>query len=808
MFADLRYALRQLRKSPGFTAVVILTLALGIGANATVLCWLRNLVERPVPGAVDQPSLTVILSNWGGGNASLADVRDLGALDTVLTGSAVSMTTPASLAVGDDELSWTYGQIVSANFFDLLGVRLVLGRGFQIGEDIVPGGNPIVVISERLWRQRFASDPQIVGRTVDLNRHRFTIIGVTPDVFRGTMNGLRCEFWAPVSMFKEITTRGDFSLERRDYRGFHTIARLRPGVSIEQAQTAFDTVDARLEKAFPDTNRGVHHRILPYTKCPYGAQSIAPVLHLLLAVTLGVLLIVTANVANLMLARAESRRREIAIRLATGASRWRLVRQLLTESLALALPAGILGIVIATWGVDLLGWFVPRSNMPIDLSGYHLDAATLGLTLLLTLAAGLFFGILPALQSLSPRLYDTLKESGRSSGSARHHRVARTLVVAEVALALTLLIASGLCLKGLREASRLDLGFDPEHVLIAQLQVGMNGHNAETAMVFYRQLEQRLATLPGVEQAALATWFPLGFGGCKGLGADVEGYVPPAGQDPTYEYAAISPRYFATMRIPLLAGRDFAETDDATAPLVAIVNETFANRFWPGREAVGQRFRSAGKWRTVVGVVKTGRYESLHEDPRCFFYLPYCQRLPDLDLNICVRTSGDPAAFANALRQAVTSVDPRVDLYGTISMNEAAAHGLLGQRIATNLLSALGTVALFLSAMGVYAIMAHAVGQRTQEFGVRMALGASPADVLHLVGHEGLVLAALGILVGLGLTAATSRLLTRFIHGVSAFDPLVFAGMSTVLFAIVLAATYIPARRATRVDPMVALRSE
>jgi len=336
----------------------------------------------------------------------------------------------------------------------------------------------------------------------------------------------------------------------------------------------------------------------------------------------------------------------------------------------------------------------------------------------------------------------------------------------------------------------------------------MNGHNAETAMVFYRQLEQRLATLPGVEQAALATWFPLGFGGCKGLGADVEGYVPPAGQDPTYEYAAISPRYFATMRIPLLAGRDFAESDDAQAPLVAIVNETFANRFWPGREAVGQRFRSAGKWRTVVGVVKTGRYESLHEDPRCFFYLPYRQRLPDLDLNICVRTSGDPTAFANALRQAVTSVDPRIDLYGTISMNEAAAHGLLGQRIATNLLSALGTVALLLSAMGVYAIMAHAVGQRTQEFGVRMALGASPADVLRLVGNEGLALAALGILVGLGLTAATSRLLTRFIHGVSAFDPLVFAGMSAVLLAIVLAATYIPARRATRVDPMVALRSE
>jgi len=336
----------------------------------------------------------------------------------------------------------------------------------------------------------------------------------------------------------------------------------------------------------------------------------------------------------------------------------------------------------------------------------------------------------------------------------------------------------------------------------------MNGHNHETAMVFYRQLEQRLATLPGVEQAALATWFPLGFGGCKGLGAEVEGYVPPAGQDPTYEYAALSPRYFATMRIPLLAGRDFTETDDSSAPLVAIVNEAFANRFWPGREAVGQRFGSAGRWRTVVGVVKTGLYENLHEEPRCFFYLPYRQRLPDLDLNICVRTSGDPAAFANALRQAVSSVDPRVELYGTIPMAEAAQQSLMGQRIATNMLSALGTIALLLAAMGVYAVMAHAIGQRTQEFGIRMALGASPADVLRLVGREGFVLAALGIIAGLGLTAAATRLLTGFIHGVSAFDPWVFLLMSATLLLIVLAATCIPARRATRVDPCVALRSE
>jgi predicted permease len=807
MLADLRYAFRQLRKSPGFTAVVVLTLAFGIGANATVLCWLRNLVQRPVPGAADQPSLVVLLSNWGGGNVSLGDLRDLGALDQVFSGAAASMTTPASLTA-DERTEWTYGQIATANFFDLLGVRPLLGRTFLPDEDRLQGGNPVLVIGETLWRQRFASDPQIVGKTVELNRHAFTIIGVTPAEFRGTMNGTRCEFWAPVSMFREVSARGDGDLERRTWRGFHNIARLRPGATLAQAQAAIDTCDAQLEKAYPATNRAVRHRILPYSQCPYGAQSIAPVLHLLLAVSLGVLLIVTANIANLMLARAAARRREIAIRLATGASRWRVLRQLLTESLALAVPGGLFGLVLASWGVDLIGWFVPRTNKAVDLSIFRLEANTVGLALLLTLAAGLFFGLVPALQTLGPRLYETLKEGARSAGGVSHHRIARTLVITEVALALMLLVCAGLCLKGLREAVKLDLGFVPDRVLIGELRIGMNGHTQETGMAFYRQLEQRLAALPGVEQAALASWFPLGFGGCKGLGAEVEGYVPPVGEDPTYEYAAISPRYFATMQIPLLAGRDFAESDGADAPLVAIVNEQFAQRFWPGRDALGHRFNSAGKWRTVVGVVKTGRYEKLGEAPRCFFYLPYRQRLPDLDLNICLRTSGDPAGYANALRAAVREIDPRVELRGILPMATATQHAFIGQRIATSLLTALGAVALFLAALGVYAVMAHAVRQRTQEFGIRVALGAQPGDILRQVGREGFRLALAGIVAGLGLAAAATRLLAGFLFGVSAFDPTIFALTSTVLLLLVLAASGVPARRATRVDPMVALRSE
>ena len=806
---DLRYGLRLLAKSPGFTAVVVLSLALGIGANTTVLCWLRNLVLHPLPGVTDQAQLVALVSNQGGGNVSLPDLRDFGQLHAVFAGTEASMPTPACLTV-EQQAEWIETQIVSANFFELLGVKPLFGRTFLPDEDQKPGGNPVLVISENLWRRRFGADPSILGRVVDLNRHRFTIVGVAPASFHGSTPPLTSEVWAPLSMIWEVRNQGTYFLTARSARGWHNLARLQRGVSIEQARAAVAALDAQLTLAYPKNNTDIHHRVVPLSRCPWGAQTVmGPALQMLLAVSLGVLLIVAANVANLLLARAATRQKEIAIRLAAGASQARLIRQFLTESLLLALLGGGMGVILAGWAVDSVSLFLPAELAARAQLSFSLDGATLGYAVLLTLGTGLAFGLVPAVQGSRSDLYAVLKEGGRSSaGGAAHHRLRGILVVAEVALALMLLIGAGLCVRGLQQARQIDIGFRSDHVLIAGLQIGMNGYDQDTGKVFYRQARQRLADLPGVEDAALASWFPLGLAGCKGSGAYVEGYERPIGEDTTYEFAIISPRYFATLRIPLIAGRDFTDADDARAPAVAIVNEPFARRFWPGQDAIGRRFRTGGVWRTIVGVAKAGKYNRLNEGPWCFFYLPYQQGVPDLDLNLCVRTAGDPSAFASTVRQTMHELDPGIELLQTLPLAEHSAMVLFPQRMASSLLVLLGVVALTLATMGVYAVMAYAVNQRMQEFGVRIALGATPRDVLRLVMGRGLALAAGGVAVGLVLALILTRLLTGFLYGVSPFDPMTFIGVPVVLVLVAVIACFLPAHRATRADPIVALRAE
>ncbi|MBI2510434.1 MAG: ABC transporter permease [Opitutae bacterium] len=805
---DFRYALRSLAKSPGFTAVVVLSLALGIGANTTVLSWVRQVLLRPIPGVAAPSGFVALVSNQGGGNVSNLDLRDFAALDRVFFGGVATQISPASLLV-DGTPQWIFGQLAPANFFDLLGVRPLHGRTFLPDEDQRPGGNPVLVIRETLWRRAFNADPSVIGRTVDLNRHAFTIVGVVPAEFSGTMTGVSCEFWAPVSMVSEVANWNRGFITSRQARGFHNALRLQPGVTLAQAQAAVDALDAHLAETFPQTNRGVHHRVVDYADCPYGAQAVlgAP-LKLLLVVSLGVLLIVAANVANLLLARAATRQKEIAIRLAAGASRARIVRLLLIESVVLALLGGAAGALLASWMIEGLAWFVPPVQIPVALaSGLHGD--TLVAALVLTLVAGLGFGLVPAWQATRPRLYDTLKESGRSgmSGPA-HHRVRSALVIAEIALALVLLVSAGLCLQGLRRARQADFGFNPDGVLIAGLQLGMNGYNEATGRVFYRQLQERVAGLPDIEEASFASWLPLGLAGCKGHGIDVEGYVRAPGENPTYEYAVISPRYFATLQIPLVAGRDFRLTDDGAAPRVAIVNEHLARKFWPGQDAVGRRLRVAGEWRTVVGVAKAGKYNKLDEAAWPFFYLPYTQYVPDLDLSLCVRTRQDPAAATGAVRRTVRELDPGVDLWGSMPMTAHVQGAFFGQRLASTILLLLGAVALLLAAMGVFAVMAYSVNQRVQEFGVRLALGAAPGRVLRLVLGQGLRLAALGIAVGLLLTVAVTRLLTAFLHGVHPLDPVVLGSVCGLLALIAVLACWLPAWRATRVDPIEALRAE
>lgn len=805
---DLRYALRQLCRAPGFTAVAVLTLAIGLGSTTTVLCWTRHLVERPLSGVAAQQELVMLVSNQGGGNVSLPDLEDFVAQAGVFAGALVAMPTAASLSV-DNQPEWINAQIISAGAFDLLGVKPVLGRAFRADEDRKPGGDAVLVISERLWRRRFGGDPGVIGRVVDLNRHPFTIVGVAPASFLGTMMPTISDAWAPASMIWEVRNQSTGFLNRRSWRGWLNLARLRPGVSVGEARAAVETVNARLATDHPETNRDIRHRVVTLAECPWSAAAIVgPVLRLLLAVCAGVLLIVAANIANLLLARAVGRRKEIAIRLAAGASRARLLRQLLIESLVLASLGGVGGVLFAGWAIDGLPLLVPAdaSNLALD---FGLDGPVLGLTLALTLFTGVLFGVLPAWQASRANLSDVLKEAGRgTTGGPAHHRARQLLVIAEVALALVLLVGAGLCIRGLGRAREVDFGFDPEHVLIGGLQIGMNGYNQETGVPFYRRLRERLAALPEIEEAAFATWLPLGLGGCKGTGVQVDGYVRPPGEDPTYEFAIVSPRYFAALRIPLLAGRDFTDSDDASAPGVAIVNETFAQRFWPGQDPIGRKFRSGGRERTVVGLAKTGKYNRLNEAASCFLYLPYQQGVPDLDLGLSVRTRGDPMAAAGAVRQTVADVDPRVDLLGVKPLALHVESVFFAQRMASLLLSLLGGIALALATLGVYAVMAYAVSQRTQEFGVRIALGATARDVWWNVARQGLALTGLGVLVGLAAAVNVTRLLASFLHGVSPFDLATFAGVPLVLGAVAILACYLPARRATRVNPIEALRAE
>jgi predicted permease len=811
LWKDTRFGVRMLRKSPGFTAIAALSLAIGIGANTTVFCWIQNILIRPFAGVAKQEELVVLTTQHGTAmwdSLSLPDLKDLAKLKEVFAGVIGSAPLRAELAV-DGHSEWNYGQIATANFFSVLGVKPLLGRAFVAEEDEQPGGHPVLVLSEGFWRRRFAGDPSIVGRNVDINRHSFTIVGVVPGKFRGTMTGLNCDFWAPLSMCEEVMYHPRTSLDNRSDRWVNTQARLRPGVSHAQAQAALDTLAAQLEQEYPNSNKEVRPRVLPLWKTPYGGQPLMlPVLSLLQAVSLGVLLIVAVNVANLLLARASRREKEVAIRLALGADRGRLIRQLLTESLLLSLLGGAGGVLLAHWMVGLLELFLPNNQMPLGFA-VSMNSQTLGCALLLTLATGLIFGLAPALQSSRPHLNETLKEGGRAATSGTpHHRVLNVFVVSQIALAVVLLICAGLCLKGLRKARQIDLGFEPDHLLYVGFNVDMNW-DIGARLVFAHSLQQRLAALPGVQGVALASWYPLGFDPNVGNWAvEVAGYPRRPNEDLDVYNINVATGYFAAMRIPLLEGREFTDGDDDKARRVVIVNEAMAKRFWPGQSPIGRTVTSAGTTWTVVGIAKTGKYRTLTEPTRCFFYTPYRQWPYSILLGVGVRTAGSPASMANVVREEVHRLAPGVSIWANLPMTDYIQPAFMTQQAASSLLTLLGVVALALAAMGVYGVMAYVVSQRTHEFGIRMALGASGQDVQRLVLRRGMRLAVLGAAIGVGLALGVTRLLASFLYGVSSFDAETFAGTTLLLGLISLAACWLPAHRATKVNPVEALRHE
>jgi predicted permease len=815
VFSILRYSVRSLLKTPWLTAVVVITLAVGIAANTAVFSWTRGVLLHPLPGVADVGRLFAMetLPPAGVGayiEISYPDFRDYRDSSRSLAGAIAFQD--RALSLGDAtqaELIWA--EFVSGNFFDVLGVRPVAGRFFRTEEqEDAPGKHPVVVISERFWQRHFHADPEIIGKAVRLNGRELTVIGVAPAEFLGTIVGLTYDFWLPLSM-EPLLGGADNWLESRAARALHVLARLKPGVSLPQARAEIQTIARRLAQSYPQSNAGINTTLVPISQASYGvSEFIAPLLETLLGAGAVVLLIVCANVANLMLLRATTRQKEFGIRLALGASRSRVIGQLLLESLLLAGLGGAAGVLLAGRMAGWLQFFIPATYLPIALN-FPPDSAALAFTLAISLLAGLLCGLIPALQLVRHGQFGGLRDSGRGAiGEARSHRLRGGLVISEVALALVVLIGASLFLESFRHAKHTDLGFDPSHVLLAGIDLSEEGYSTEQGKLFMRHVRDRVEALPGVRAVSFGH-APLGFDRDhdNSESVQVDGYLPRRGESMSTYWAQVWPGYFDLMRIGLTEGRDFTDRDDSHAPPVVIVSEAFAHRFFRGQEPVGRKLRLWGTEWTVVAVVKDIKYHSLTESPQPYFYLPMPQVWePHTGTGLLVRTDGPPQQILPALQRELRSVDPRVNLFVVYALQDFIGASWFVQKVAASLLGVLGTLALLLAALGLFSVMAYTVSQRTQEIGIRMALGAQTLDVLRPVLGRALRLAMVGVGIGLVVSFALTRLVASQLLGVSATDPLTFVGVSCLLCTVALAASYIPARRATRVDPLVALRAE
>ncbi|HTV59728.1 MAG TPA: ABC transporter permease [Verrucomicrobiae bacterium] len=809
LLQDAKYGVRMLAKNPGFTAVAVLTLALGIGANSTIFSWINATLLNPLPGATRTSELYTLTS---GGTAqsphvfSYQDYLDLRSRTKTMSGILASSLWPMDLTgTGKPERIW--GTLVSENFFDVLGARPVLGRGFLPEEGRKPEGAPVAVISYRLWQMKFGGDPKIVGKEISINRHPFQVVGVMGAEFKGNQTGLRSEIWLPLVMVNDISEYSGL-LENRDSRWLILMGRIAPGAQPPQARQELDVLMGQIARQFPDSHtETIHCGVYPLWRAPASANAYFHVLlPMLMAIAGVVLLLACANVANLLLVRSVARRREMAIRLSLGASRGRLVRQLMAESVMLALAGGALAMLITLWTAGSFARFIPPAGIPVSLD-VTVDRAVLGATLGFALATAVLFGILPALRSSRLAPVDVLKEeSGTASGNIRKAKLSTALVVAQVSMSLLLLICAGLIVRGFREQQKVNPGFNANHMLLETFNLFSSGYTDEQGIAFERELRERLETLPGVKSAALASWVPLGFSYSARKVAP-EGYVPQPHEDMTVGVAAVSPGYFRTMEIAMIGGREFSDEDRMKAQPAAIVNRAFAERYWPGQSAVGKGVEVEGKTWTVVGVAENSDYDNLNETPQPFFYMPLLQDYYSMAA-VHVRTDGDPLAEVSAVEKTIHEMNPEVPVYDVMTLASRVELASTNERIAGTFVGAFGILALVLAAVGIYGVVAYVTRQRTHEIGIRMALGAQRRDVLHLVMDHGLKLTVMGLALGLGLSLLLTRYISSVIFTVSPTDPWVFAGVTLLLCGVALGACYVPARRAMRVDPMVALRYE
>ncbi|MGH9937775.1 MAG: ABC transporter permease [Blastocatellia bacterium] len=815
LIQDLRYGARMLLKKPGFTLIAVLTLALGIGAVTTIFSVVDAVLLRPLPykeperialvqqhmpklglyfGGVSAPEMLDYIA----GNESFAEMAGYGIVNLNLT----SEREPRRIDVAR----------VSHSLFPLLGVTPLLGRGFSAEEDEV-GRNRVVALSEGLWRNHFGADPKIIGRVVRLDEAPYTVVGVMPARLR--FPPTRGSFANAVELWTPLALTDDEKRARRRDSNFNLMGRLKPGLEIEQAQTNIAAVAARVERQYPDIYQGSARIAATAIGLTAATTQKVRLIALMLFGAVGlVLLIACANIANLQLARAAGRRKEVAIRSALGASGWRIVRQALTESLLLALIGGVVGLLLAVWASDLIVRFGPE-NVP-RLNEVSLDPqiapGVLGFTLLITLLTGVLFGLAPALQSARVSLIEALNESGRASGAGGREdsRLRNALVILETALAVVLLVGAGLLINSFVRLLRTPPGFNPEGVIVARTTLPAARYpEAERGKAVYRQALERIATLPGVQQVSVASTLPLASDWQIGVriegGGESEYYMP---------YGSwVSNDHFRAMGIPLKSGRAFTDEDRADTTPVVVINETMARRSWPGQDAIGKRIRWGGwnpqGWLTIVGVVADVKFSSLEAESPPTVYMPVFQ-IPRIrrDAIFIARTTADPVSLAAAMRREIGAVDADLPVYDIRTMNQVIAESVAQRRFTMSLLTIFAVTALSLAAIGLYGVLSYAVTQRTKEIGIRMALGGSRRDVLRLVVGQGMKMALIGALAGLIASFALTRLMKNLLFGVSASDPLTFVAVALLLTVVALVACWIPARRATKVDPMVALRCE
>ncbi len=806
---DLRFGLRMLRRNPGFSILAILCLTLGIGANAAAFSWVEGILFRPYPAVSHQEQLLALAGTargeTGATGLSWPDFLDLQRNCTLFDSFFVSKITGTTLSIGD-RAERTTGSIVSANYFDAIGVHPILGRGFEPGEDTGRSAHPVVVISYQLWQGRFKGDPQIVGKTQRLNGVVHTIVGVTPEGFYGTFVGWRMHFWVPASM-EDIFEAGNYKLEDRGARWIEAYVRLKPGVTREQGQAEVSAVAKRLEADYPDTNRGRAMQLWPLWQTPFNnARTLLPTLEIMLAVVFFVLLIACANVGNLLLVRSFARRHEMTVRQAIGASRGRLLKQLLTEGMILSAFGAMGGLLVAYWCRHALVLLFPaRGGVSMHLPG-EIDWRVLAVSAGVCLIATLVVGLVPALQSGKIDLAGALKSDSAGVVGGRGRGWIRSgLVVVQVSLSFVLLVGAGLLLQSLQKIRNSSPGFSTHGVLSTAVDLVSAGYDLQSAQTFRDELLERVKALPGVESVTFARATPLGYGSYSESPIAVDGYQPPPEEQPTVEYNEVGADYFVTMGIPLLSGREFTRADDEKAALVAVVNETMAKQYWSGKDPIGERVQVKGRWMRVVGVAKDSKYQSVRETPKPFFYVPWRQN-PSVGSGMYIRTPLSAETMATAVAREVRALDARLALYEMITMQEQVDRSTSAQLVAVTLVGVLGGLALLLAAIGLYGVMSYAVSQSSREMGLRMALGAGASNVLRLVMSRGLGLMLGGVLFGGVVALALTRLMGNMLYKVSPRDPLAFGAAFAVMTIAALAACCLPAWRAARTDPARALR--